>query len=101
MRYCEKCGNQIDDLAVMCPKCGASTRKNYEDRPKKSNTLAIIGFILSFIFPAAGFVCSIMGLKKVYECNSGHGLAVAGIIISIANFVIGLILNMAAMALYM
>ena len=25
MRYCRKCGSQIDDEAVVCPKCGVPT----------------------------------------------------------------------------
>lgn len=24
MKYCEKCGNQLLDEAVMCPKCGCA-----------------------------------------------------------------------------
>ncbi len=30
--YCTKCGAQIDDSAIACPKCGAPT-KNYKPRP--------------------------------------------------------------------
>ena len=27
MKYCEKCGNQLLDEAVMCPKCGHTIGK--------------------------------------------------------------------------
>lgn len=27
MKYCEKCGNQLFDEAVMCPKCGCAAGK--------------------------------------------------------------------------
>lgn len=28
MKYCEKCGNQLMDEAVMCPKCGCTAGKS-------------------------------------------------------------------------
>lgn len=28
MKYCEKCGNQLLDEAVMCPKCGCAAGKS-------------------------------------------------------------------------
>ncbi len=31
MAYCKNCGKQIDDLAVMCPYCGVSTKPPVND----------------------------------------------------------------------
>ena len=91
--YCRNCGQQIDDLAVMCVHCGAEVKR---DRPvQKTNTLAIVGFILSVFIPIAGLICSIMGLKKVDDCGGkGKGLAIAGIVISIINWILGIIIFM-------
>ena len=48
-----------------------------------SNTIAIVGFILSFIFSLLGLIFSIIGLKKSKQLGgAGKGLAVAGIVIS-------------------
>lgn len=62
-----------------------------------SNTLAIVGFILSFFFATAGLICSIIGLRqcKQYKDNNGRGLAIAGIVISsislFVSFIIGIV----------
>lgn len=32
MKYCEKCGNQLFDEAVMCPKCGCAAVKSEVDK---------------------------------------------------------------------
>ena len=79
--------------------------------PSNTNVLAIAGFVCSLIFlpvgvgiltAIAGFVMSIMGMsaaKKLPE-NKGHGLALAGTIISairIALIFIGLIALIALM----
>ena len=96
----------------------AYSNPNYASQPKAasaapaaaaSNGFAIAGFVCSLIFipvglgiltAVAGFVLSIMGLssaKKLPE-NKGHGLALAGTIISairIALIFIGLVLLIA------
>lgn len=91
--YCKNCGKQIDDNSIMCVHCGAVV--NDPTTIKKTNTMSIVGFILSFIIPIVGLICSIMGLKKAdTECGGkGKGLAIAGIIISILNWVLGFIIS--------
>lgn len=58
----------------------------YAPRPApkdKSNTIAVVGFVLSFFFAIAGLVCSIIGYNKAKnEGLDNKGLALAGIIIS-------------------
>ena len=59
---------------------------------QQSNAIAIIGLILSFLFWPAGLVCSIIGLKKAKELGgSGHGMALAGLIISSVFAIIALL----------
>lgn len=31
MKYCEKCGNELLDEAILCPKCGCSVGKSQND----------------------------------------------------------------------
>ena len=51
---------------------------------QRCNTCAIIGFVLSFYTPIVGLVLSIIGLNQIKKNGeSGKGLAIAGIIISI------------------
>ncbi len=49
---------------------------------------ALLGFIFAFIFPIAGLVLSIIGLNRTRSGGRGHGLALAGLIISIVFIVV-------------
>lgn len=46
MKYCEKCGNQLFDEAVMCPKCGCTVGKDpsvqKQDETAKSQAVGAI-----------------------------------------------------------
>ena len=55
---------------------------------KRTNSICIVGFVLSFVSSIAGLVLSIIGLiqaKRVEE--GGSGLAIAGIVISALKMV--------------
>ena len=87
--YCKNCGNSLSDEAIVCPNCGVATGKQFPNIEKKKNTMAIIGFILSFFVSIAGLVCSIIGYKEAAQYNGdGKSFALAGIIISIVELVI-------------
>jgi len=52
MKYCEKCGNQLLDEAVMCPKCGHTIKKIITPQQQKDiakwsiiSPLALLGGI--------------------------------------------------------
>ncbi len=48
----------------------------------RTNTLAIVGFILAFIVSVAGVICSHIALSQIKRTGEGgHGLALAGVII--------------------
>ena len=53
-----------------------------EGNNNKKNTIAIVGFVLSFFTTIIGLVLSIIGLSKSKELNDGKGFSIAGIIIS-------------------
>lgn len=82
--FCNNCGREIDDRAIVCPNCGVIVNKQaLATEQSQSNTFAIVGFIMSFFVAIVGLICSIIGLKKAPSLNnSGRGLAIAGIIIS-------------------
>ena len=94
------------------PNYGSSSGSAYTGASASSNTnvLAIAGFVCSLIFvpiglgtlsAIAGLVLSILGLnsaKKLPE-NKGHGLALAGIIISAIRIAIMLVLLFALLVL--
>ena len=37
MKYCSKCGNELFDEAVVCPKCGCATEQTAKNTPKKQS----------------------------------------------------------------
>ncbi len=97
--YCKNCGNNIDDNAVICPKCGVATGKSAIDQ-NKTNTLAIVGFVLSFLVSIAGLICSVIARKQCRESGEkGMGLATAGMVISIIGLVFEVIYLIAFMVL--
>ena len=94
--FCHNCGKEIDEKAFICPYCGVLTDAPKQQSQEKTNILAIIGFVLAFIFPIAGLVCSIIGKNNVEECGgNGHGLATAGMIISIVWMVLAFVIGIA------
>lgn len=90
--FCKNCGSNIDDRAVICPKCGVLIRESAEEQSTsqdKTNVLAIVGFVLSFFVSLAGLICSIIARKQCRETGEkGSGLATAGMIISVASMVL-------------
>lgn len=91
--YCKNCGNELYEQASCCPECGCPTGKGNgaesQEGNKKTNTLAIVGFVLSFFVAIAGLVCSIIARKQIRETGEGGaGLALAGLIISIVSMAI-------------
>ena len=92
--YCKKCGAQIDDDAYVCVHCGALVKEMPQETAfaqngavqtgKKTNAMAIAGFVCSFLFALLGLIFSIIGMKQCKERgDNGYGLAKAGMIISI------------------
>ena len=97
--YCQNCGNEIHDEAVVCIHCGAPTQNGQTQSQQKrtvakTNGIAIAGFILSFFVAIAGLICAIIGLHRANKelDGSGRGLAIAGIVISCLSLLVGVII---------
>ncbi len=94
--YCKKCGQEINENAIICPHCGVATDNMSKTAPvpAQKNTIALVGFILSFFVPMVGLILSIIGyqnVKKPEYAGDGRSFAVAGIAISAVYLGIALI----------
>lgn len=67
---------------------------NQNTNAEPTNTLAIVGFILSFFVSIAGLIVSIIGIRR----PGNRGLAIAGIIISSISIVITFIVIIVVVA---
>lgn len=67
------------------------------------NTLAIVGFVLAFVFAPAGLIVSIIALRQINRTHErGKGLAIAGIVlgaICVVFIVIMIVLVVAVMTM--
>lgn len=57
MKYCEKCGNELLDEAIMCPKCGCAVagkqptkRQNEYAKNQAKGAIMIIAAIAIVVF---------------------------------------------------
>ena len=59
--YCPNCGEQIDDKAVICPKCGVPVKK----QDSVANDAPSTGFaVLGFFFPLIGLILCQSRIKR-------------------------------------
>jgi uncharacterized membrane protein len=59
--------------------------------PQKTNTLAIVGFVLAFFFAFVGSILCIVALTQISnggDVEKGRGLAIAGIIIGVVPVIV-------------
>lgn len=115
-KFCQNCGYEIPEGSIYCEKCGSPVAAPQQPvapvgsapvqnnqvvypnatittAPRKTNGLAIAGFVLSIVSiffccggivtALPGLILSIIGLKDINKNGEdGKGLAIAGIIIS-------------------
>lgn len=75
---------EVDETASVAPdgNDGAATND-------RTNGMAIAGFVLSFFIPLLGIIFSAIALGQIRRRGGrGHGLAVAGLVISIATILL-------------
>lgn len=98
MKYCPKCGHELNDDARYCAECGYKLvddyfEGNYQNYNHNSSQtggyLGIISIVLAFLIPIAGLIISIIGLKSgdEYERKTSKiGLILSIIILCLRAF---------------
>ena len=92
MKYCKSCGAELVDDAVICPKCGVSVGE-VTTNSDKQNTVGVVGLVLCFFAGSLiAFIVSLIGYLQGKKKGEKVSCALAGIIISVAEFVFIIIL---------
>lgn len=102
--HCSNCGGQIDDNAVVCPKCGCATNDSNVSGGQipadisTAKTLGILAIVLGILAPVIGLVCGYIGKGKAEpycdeypEADDAFNKCEIGIKIGWALIVIGII----------
>ncbi len=105
MKFCQKCGRELLDEAVICPGCGCAVKDNSTEaavgaaaEPKKTQVsliLGIIGIVFAWVFALVGHITSIIGIiigiKEHKETGkmTGLTLSIIGEVCSIFSSIIG------------
>ena len=79
--FCQNCGSEVSDKAVVCVKCGCALTQNKEDAlvfPWTKNQMITYG-IIGFIIPIIGIIMGIIGLCKEPRRTQGVILLAIGL----------------------
>ena len=101
--FCNSCGKEVANEAVICPGCGGRLRGNgvAANTAKNSNTaliLGVLGIIFAWLFALVGHILSIIGIVlgvKEYKVSgkaAGLILSVIGEICAITSSIIGVVI---------
>lgn len=101
MRYCEHCGAQLDENAVVCPSCGCQVRA-LKTEAEETPIYGILALVFGAFGGVMGLVFGLIGLKtyknETYRkyCKIGIGLFIAWVIIAVIAVIIAIMVSLAA-----
>ena len=116
MRFCSKCGKELDDNAVFCMNCGNAVdaqsaahqpyqqgyqqpyQQGYQQpyqpynngNDRESSSTANCALLFAFLVPLVGFIMGIVGLSK-YKTPTFRNRCIAAIVVSVVIWIIGLV----------
>lgn len=98
---CSNCGHQNATAAAFCNACGGSLTGApplvRQVGPVRTSGMAIAGFVCAFFCGLLGLILSIMARSEINDSNGelgGEGLATGGIVISVVNMLLGLMIQL-------
>ena len=69
--FCSKCGNEIDNEALICPKCGCATANMALQKStasaktsEETDTLVNCAIVFAILAPIVGLILGIIGTVK-------------------------------------
>ena len=102
MKYCQKCGNELMDEAVVCPKCGCAQGKSVTGDDSNNIGWAILGFFV----PIAGLILYLIwkDSEPLKAKSAGKGAlisVIASAVISVVCVIISLGIGIFSAAIMM
>ena len=88
MKYCQKCGKELMDEAVICPGCGcavAAEAYKMQRYTEENSGIATAAMIFAFISPLVGIILGIIGVSK-YTVPEYRQRSINAIGVSLAVF---------------
>ena len=62
--FCQKCGEEINDEAVVCTKCGCAVEKNQKPEPRPDEPKTVIGVVAGLFLGLIGLLIGICLYKE-------------------------------------
>ena len=94
MAFCKKCGAEIDDQAVICPKCGVQQTPEVEDNG------GFLWGMLGCCIPLVGLILFLVWKDTKPKTSKAAGIgALVGVICGIAFYVLMFMIGLSS-ALY-
>ena len=95
--FCQKCGKEINDEAVVCIGCGCpvnsaqtatTANPSVQNKPiPESNSTANCALLFAFLMPIVGLIMGIVGTCK-YKTPSLKSKCVSAIVVSIISWIV-------------
>jgi len=85
--FCKNCGNEVEDNAYVCPKCGAKMKQDEEPSVSKDSGSKIGWGILSWFIPLVGLI-----LFCVWKNDRPQTAKVCGLC-ALISFVLNIVLS--------
>ena len=87
--FCSKCGNEIDNEALICPKCGCATANMALQKSSASaktseetDTLVNCAIVFAILAPIVGLILGIIGTVK-YRNEEYKKKSIRAIVLSV------------------
>ncbi len=89
MKFCQRCGKEIREEAVICPNCGCVTGTQSVTRSTSSDTGSAGWLVLGLFFPLIGLILYLVWKDtRPNDANQAGKGALIGLILSVVFSII-------------